>query len=382
MGKRKRRTRPIIIPRKKRKIVYKKQQEEEHVDYRTPRLQNIVSVINTQTKFDHASFSQVIENYEYFKHKFAAASLRFTMPGSGKRSTGLLYRTGKFIVVGSTSEFEAKFVATVYMNELGKIRERKFIRNTNKRSRYFYNDIKYVSKSSSMNCKKMKTSNTVCKCNLDPKRVCLDGIRNDNQESVKYSPEAFPGAIYRGKWATYLVFQSGSALILGLSNTDNLMKAYHELDEIINNSSKKKAVMDVFSRHVWELINNEEYEKASGNRQKLVKYVKKQRKQTAERLSKRNETRMLKRDEIKRNYSSRGGCGGGCSNSSSDNSNSCVDEGNFENRLTSYYSGGRYIKTDKRITDDGVIDDTVRETIGLDDFVPRVTHLLKKYNDF
>jgi TATA-box binding protein (TBP) (component of TFIID and TFIIIB) len=362
---RKKRKRPLRIPRKKNK------RRRLEVDYRTPRLQNIVSVICSNTKFDHALFSRVMENYEYFKDKFAAASARFTMP-DGMRSTCLLYATGKVIVVGSTSETIAKGVGTICLHEIGKIREKKFVKNDNPKSRYFYNKIKYVPKSRSINCGQMRTSNTVCKCELESKRVHLNEIRDNNQKNAKYSPEAFPGAIYKGKWATYLIFESKDpknpepvALILGLSDTNHLSMAYNELVGIVDDSVKRKESMDVISRHIWELSNNKEYEKASHNKEEMIKFVKNERLKTTKMREKfGDKRRKFISTEIKRNYTKK-------------NPN---QEGNFESRLTKHYSFGKYVNTDKRIVD-GIISDKVRETISSDDFCPRVGHLLSKFNN-
>jgi TATA-box binding protein (TBP) (component of TFIID and TFIIIB) len=363
----KKRKRPLKIPRKRKK---RRLPSYPKVDYQTPRLQNIVSVICSNTKFDHALFSRVMENYEYFKDKFAAASVRFTMP-DGMRSTCLLYATGKVIVVGSTSELIAKGVGNICLHEVGKIREKKFVKNENPKSRYFYDKIKYVPKSRSINCGQMRTSNTVCKCDLESKKVYLNEIRDNNQKNAKYSPEAFPGAIYRGKWATYLLFESKDpknsdavALILGLSNMSNLPMAKNELDGIVDDSVKRKESMDIISRHIWELSNNKEYEKASHSKEEMVKFVEMERTRTKEMRKKIKNRKKFISTEIKRNYTKK-------------NPN---QEGNFENRLTAHYSFGKYVNTDKRIVD-GIISDEVRETISSDDFCPRVDHLLSKFNN-
>ena len=99
----------------------------------------------------------------------------------------------------------------------------------------------------------METSNTVYKCYFDPKNIFLDEICLNNQKNTRYCPEAFPGVRIHGKFATYLVFQKGCCLILGLSNTKNLRRAFAELYYYIMDSARKKRSRDTISRYIWDL---------------------------------------------------------------------------------------------------------------------------------
>jgi len=303
------------------------------VTYYEPRLQNTVSVIDLRTFFDQICFCQVSYNFEFLLHKFAATTLRLTIPPSenlSKKETGLLYNTGKFIVVGSTSELEAKVVSILYLNEIGRIKERVFKKNEtrinsdgmsislgkkNKTSGY-YSDIKYVPISRRINCGRMGTYNTVYKCYFEPEKIFLDDIYINNQEFTRYSPEAFPGVRIHGELATYLVFQRGVCLILGLSNTKNLMDAYWELRNYIEDAAIKKKSRDVISRYMWELNSGSNVDKDGR--------IEIRRKISQNEVGKKSKKKKKKRKRKKKKKTN-------------------VD--NFEKRLTDHYSFGKYVRT-------------------------------------
>lgn len=362
-------------------------QKYSHVSSCLSRLQNIVVVLSTGTSANHALIYQILENYEFFKHKFAAAAIRVIMPNGDKR-TVLVYTTGMLIVVGAKSNTEAKFISKFAVHEIGKIKKKKFIRNQDRNRRYFYDDIQHESKSGSIKCGKIETANTVYKCILDREKICLNEIRNTNQEIARYAPESFPGVIIKGKNATFLVFESGCCLMLGLSNTNNLDQdlenAYQELLGYVNNSSRKKKSMNIISRHIWELNNNREYEMASTSREKLRKYVDERRRAKTSKVvtsKKRKIKSEIKSLVLRRKIKSKFGSVGGFSKVNKVKKGGRKTKAdNFRNRLVELDSFGKFIPMRERICDDGVISDDVRNTVDIDDFHPRVDRVLSQYN--
>jgi len=181
------------------------------------------------------------------RHKFAATTLRFS-----KNATGLLYNTGNFIVVGTPSKLEAHIISIIYLLEIGRVRERVFVRdNTGKNT-----NIQFQPLSRRIQKQPLHIANTVHKCYFEPKHIFLDEIYRNNQEITSYAPETFPGPRIHGKEATYLVFQGGSCLILGIPDTNRLMHAYEELREKIIESSETKESMDILSKYISERQDN------------------------------------------------------------------------------------------------------------------------------
>ena len=301
-----------------------KEEEGEEEEYKAPSLQNSVSVVNLGTTFNENHFSQVMQCFEFLRHKFAATTFRLTTPpmtpNFSKKATGLLYLTGNFIIVGATSKVEANVIYSIYRQQIGKIRKRVFEKDENGK----YTNIKFVPLSRLIKAGEMKTPNTVYKTNFDQKKIYLDEIWRMNQEITRYSPEAFPGARIHGKDATFLIFQEGACLILGLRDTTSPKSAYLEMKNYIDESYKsKKNFREPFSLYLWKLDNSSD--ETSGKSQTVKRKV------------------TSKRDNVKR------------------------DLNNFEKRLSDHYSSYNYVNTTKKIEDG--LENKYRDTIDLDDFV-------------
>ena len=305
-------------------------------------IQNIVSVIDTGTTYDPSEFSKII-HIEYMERKFAAAAIRVTIKSTNKTITGLLYKTGKLIVVGSTEKEEVKLALKLCLREIERIRKRKYEKNTNENSRYYYSGINYEPKSRGIKCGKMKISNTVYKCQLDPKTISLDEISKNNQIKAKYSPEAFPGIRIRGKYATYLVFQSGCSLILGLSDTSELLNAYNELVREVKSASSIGDSRDVVSRYIWNKKNGESQFEEPMSPTELEK-------------CKKERERLIQ----------------SCPSQVVDSSDK------FEERLARHHSFGSFRYVNKEPYDG--IDSKIRDSIDLDDFSSMLTKFLPNFN--
>ncbi|MHA1682575.1 MAG: hypothetical protein ACTSUE_16680 [Promethearchaeota archaeon] len=316
-------------------ILFKPKNKLEDTDYFTPILHNTVSVMNTQKGFDQGILSQEMEYFEFIQHKFAAITVRPL-----QNATLLLYITGKFIVVGTSSLLEARLIPIIYLSEVGKVRERRFIRNKDDK----IVDVEYYPISRKIRYGDTKLVNTVYKCWVEPKSIFLNEIHKNNQESVSYSPEAFPAPVIRGNVATYLVFQNGYCLILGLPNPTKktLMQAYEELISYINEAARTKEDWNVISTHIWKLnkadllrqFQKNQCEGEGGKRRKAISFPD-SRVGSSSRRKKKN---------------------------------------NFEKRLTDHYGFGSYQRTDKSI-DDG-LHPNVLHRMRLDNFGRRLSFLL------
>ena len=241
-------------PKKKRrkevkyqKIEFTPEQTLHSVDPYAPNLQNTVSVINTKTPFQHRPFVECFKECEFLLHKFAATTFRIE-----KGATALLYNTGKLICVGSRTLIESKIVSTKYLGELGRVKERKFIKDPKTDEIV---DITFQSISERIQCNHVDTENTDYKCCFKQKEIYLNELQQNNPEIMQYSPEAFPGGRIHGQYATYLVFQEGCCLILGISDPKNLPLAYEEIHALIKESILTKKSRDKVSKYIWNRIH-------------------------------------------------------------------------------------------------------------------------------
>lgn len=253
--KRKRRKNINYAIKKKRNV----DDDNENENRIYPRLVNSVIVIDLgdESDLDVSCLSQISNFFELLRFKFAAKTMRILIPPDNpkvsKKTTGLVYETGRFILVGSTSKEHASTMCSIYMNELGKIRRRVYIRDKNGK----ITGIKHVRLARTMKIVKKKTSNTVYKTDFNPDDIHLDEIWRENSEFTQFSREAFQGPRIHGKNATFLIFQKGCCLVLGLCGEDKLDDAYKEICGYVDSSKKLKSFMDSFNEYLDEEKNKQ-----------------------------------------------------------------------------------------------------------------------------
>lgn len=306
----------------------------ENTDYETPRLQNTVSVIDTKTKVDQTEISQVLCSFEHVRDKFAAMTLRFMETG-----TGLYYTTGKFILVGTPSEYGTHVKSNIYLMEIGKVRTKKFIFDKNGN----VIDIQMFSVSQKMKERpRLSIENTVFKCHFNKDDIFLDELHKNTQEISAYAPESFPGVRIKEKECSFLVFQQGCCLILGLQNSSGLKKAYQKLKFYIEQAKRTKESANVIKKYIWEQNNKPRRNK---NKKLELMQLKKTKKMKEQRIT---ENRKRSKNE------------------------------NFQQRLMNRYDSGKFIHTEKTLQDG--IEEEVCHSLSLDDFSARMDSFQQRFS--
>jgi len=206
-------------------------------------MQNSVTVVKLATGFDESAVSSAWPAAAFIRHKFAAMTIRPT-----HMATGLFYKSGKMINVGMPSEIGARVIGAIHMAEIGKLKKRVMNHHhrTGKPSK-----IRFIPISRYIQQTDITIANTVYKLYYPRRAVCLDEIHRNNPVTVNYCPEAFPAARIRGRLATYLVFQDGCCLILGLKQTEDAPAVRAELTAYIYQGARTKRDADPVSQHVW-----------------------------------------------------------------------------------------------------------------------------------
>ncbi|KAL4147572.1 hypothetical protein PRNP1_011328 [Phytophthora ramorum] len=157
---------------------------EEGVAYR------VVNVLGSGFVNDRVDIQQLallVRNTDYAPRSFNALVMRFQAP----KATVLIYKSGKFVVIGATSVENAKLAADKLISILKKV--------------------SFPSDSSPFTVRNVVGSTDV------RFRVRLEGLARDHIRFCTYEPEMFPGLIYRMMHpkCTLLIFISGKIVITG-----------------------------------------------------------------------------------------------------------------------------------------------------------------------
>ncbi|CAI5745911.1 unnamed protein product [Peronospora destructor] len=152
---------------------------EEGVAYR------VVGFVNDQV--DIKQLALLVRNADYSPRGFNALVMRFQVP----RATVLVYRSGKYVVIGATSVEGARLAAAKLISILKKV--------------------SFPSDSSPFTIRNVVGSTDVCF------KIRLEGLARDHLRFSTYEPEMFPGLIYRmlRPKCTLLIFISGKLVITG-----------------------------------------------------------------------------------------------------------------------------------------------------------------------
>lgn len=225
-------------------IPYIPEHSLDDIDPNAPLIQNMVTVIQTDAKFNETALSNSWACTEFIRHKFAAMTMR-----PMDLATTLLYKTGRMITVGMGSELGARIAGQLYISEFGKLRKRIFDIDpvTQKIKR-----VRFAPLSHDIRQSKTEVANTVYRLYFDKDKIFLDELHKIFANFVDYCPEAFPGARIHGKTATFLVYQSGCCLILGLSDTNKIVNAWMELKGYIESAANSKKESDILSNYLWQ----------------------------------------------------------------------------------------------------------------------------------
>lgn len=157
---------------------------EEGVAYRVV---NVLGCGCIREPLDVKKLALMVRNADYAPRNFNAAIMRFQDP----RATVMVYRSGKFVVVGASAVEDARLAAEKLISILKKIsfptRHTPFrIRNVVGSAEVFF-------------------------------KLRLEGIARQHARFCTYEPELFPGLIYRmlRPKCTLLIFISGKLVITG-----------------------------------------------------------------------------------------------------------------------------------------------------------------------
>ncbi|KAF4323210.1 hypothetical protein BBO99_00002762 [Phytophthora kernoviae] len=157
---------------------------EEGVAYR------VVNVLGSgciREPLDVKKLALMVRNADYAPRNFNALVMRFQDP----RATVLVYRSGKFVVLGATSVGDARLAADKLISILKKV--------------------SFPSKHTPLSIRNVVGSTEVCF------KVRLEGLARHHSRFCTYEPELFPGLIYRmlHPKCTLLIFISGKLVITG-----------------------------------------------------------------------------------------------------------------------------------------------------------------------
>ncbi|KAL3672654.1 hypothetical protein V7S43_001949 [Phytophthora oleae] len=175
---------------------------EEGVAYRVV---NILGSGFVNDRVDVQKLALLVRNADYAPRGFSALVMRFQTP----RATVLLYRSGKFVVLGAASVEDAKLAADKLVSILKKVN--------------------FPSDSSPFIIRNVVGSTDVCF------RIRLEGLARDHLRFSTYEPEMFPGLIYRmlRPKCTMLIFISGKIVITGCKTSADGEKALGKIYPVL-----------------------------------------------------------------------------------------------------------------------------------------------------
>uniref|UniRef100_A0AAV1UQV8 TATA-box-binding protein n=1 Tax=Peronospora matthiolae TaxID=2874970 RepID=A0AAV1UQV8_9STRA len=175
---------------------------EEGVAYRVV---NVLGSGFVNDRIDIKRLALLVRNADYTPRSFNALVMRFRAP----RATVLIYRSGKFVVIGAPSVEDAKVAAEKLVSILKKV--------------------SFPSDSSPFTIRNVVGSTDVCF------KIRLEGLARDHLRFSTYEPEMFPGLIYRmlRPKCTLLIFISGKIVITGCENPADGEKAVGKIFPVL-----------------------------------------------------------------------------------------------------------------------------------------------------
>ncbi|KAJ0410484.1 hypothetical protein ATCC90586_000654 [Pythium insidiosum] len=184
------------------------------------RFVNVLGHGRLYSGIDVKQLALLVRNADYRPRGFGALVLRFQEP----RASMLIYKSGKFIVVGAKTPTDAHTTVDKFISVLQLLA--------------------------------FTIANVICSIDLKF-RVRLEGLAHEHRRFCTYEPELFPGLIYRylRSNVTLLVFVSGKVVITGSKTTeqaeDVLVQMYPVLlqyrwrEELSSSDSESDADADV-----------------------------------------------------------------------------------------------------------------------------------------
>lgn len=174
---------------------------------------NMVASADLSVEIDIDKLAKTSENVEYEPEQFPGAIIRYTNP----RTTVLLFRNGRIVIVGSKSQEEIRETISQLVNDLN---SRSVIREN---------------RSLAVETIKYNIPNYVALGELGFS-IDLDGLLADPDLNLEYEPEQFPGImIWIDRYnSTALVFRNGKIILSGNRDIDSMYKSFAYLKEVLN----------------------------------------------------------------------------------------------------------------------------------------------------
>ncbi|MEM2769262.1 MAG: hypothetical protein QXQ78_00710 [Candidatus Anstonellales archaeon] len=174
---------------------------------------NMVASADLSVEIDIDKFARTSENVEYEPEQFPGAIIRYTNP----RTTVLLFRNGRIVIVGSKSQNDIKDTIVQLVNDLN---ARGVIRSN---TTLTADTIKY------------NIPNYVALGELEFS-IDLDNLLTDPDLNLEYEPEQFPGImIWIDKYSsTALVFRNGKIILSGNRDIESMNRSFSYLKEVLN----------------------------------------------------------------------------------------------------------------------------------------------------
>ncbi|MEM0356168.1 MAG: hypothetical protein QXD03_01230 [Candidatus Anstonellales archaeon] len=174
---------------------------------------NMVASADLSVEIDIDKFARTSENVEYEPEQFPGAIIRYTNP----RTTVLLFRNGRIVIVGSKSQNDIKETIVQLVNDLN---ARGVIRSN---TTLTADTIKY------------NIPNYVALGELEFS-IDLDNLLTDPDLNLEYEPEQFPGImIWIDKYnSTALVFRNGKIILSGNRDIESMNRSFSYLKEVLN----------------------------------------------------------------------------------------------------------------------------------------------------
>ena len=163
-------------------------------------VQNVVSTFNMGCKgLNLRQIALEHKSIEFNPSTFAAATLRIREP----RTTALAFASGNMVVTGSKSTSESRLAARKY-------------------ARIFQNlGIPVM-------FKKFRIQNIVASANVNFP-IKLQDIAESYGPYVSFTPDLFPGLIFRSVKLVFLIFRSGKVVITGARDVNDIKLTYESL---------------------------------------------------------------------------------------------------------------------------------------------------------
>ncbi|MEM0455751.1 MAG: hypothetical protein QXL02_02465 [Candidatus Anstonellales archaeon] len=174
---------------------------------------NMVASADLSVEIDIDKFARTSENVEYEPEQFPGAIIRYTNP----RTTVLLFRNGRIVIVGSKNQNDIKETIVQLVNDLN---ARGVIRSN---TTLTADTIKY------------NIPNYVALGELEFS-IDLDNLLTDPDLNLEYEPEQFPGImIWIDKYnSTALVFRNGKIILSGNRDIESMNRSFSYLKEVLN----------------------------------------------------------------------------------------------------------------------------------------------------